>query len=120
MVTRHGPKVHRRRKTEDPHWKAFFSEDSPADVEEARRQEVLDTSLADIGLSVRNANTLEEAGIFSVRDLSKRSRDDLLAIDNVGERTLIECRDALNKLKVPHPNWNRRARRKRRTKRKKS
>ena len=116
MVTRYGPRRHRRRESEDPHWKRFFNEETPEQTEETRRQEVLDTSLADIGLSVRNVNTLEEAEIFFVRDLAKRSREELLGIENVGERTLAECKEALKKLKVPHPNWSRRVRRKPRKK----
>ncbi len=119
MVTRYGPRKHRRRESEDPRWKRFFSEDTPQQQEEARRQETLDLSLADIGLSVRNVNTLEESGIFSVRDLARLSREDLLSIDNVGERTVTECREAMKRLKISHPNWSRRVRRKK-VKRKKA
>lgn len=119
MVTRYGPRKHRRRESEDPHWKQFFSEETTEQREEARRQETLDLSLANIGLSVRNVNTLETSGIFFVRDLARLSREDLLSIENVGERTLTECKEAMKRLKISHPNWNRRARRKK-VKRKKA
>lgn len=119
MVTRYGPQRHRRRESEDPHWKQFFSEETAEQREEARRQETLDLSLADIGLSARNVNTLEESGICFVRDLARLSREDLLSIENVGERTLTECKEAMKHLKISHPNWNRRARRKK-VKRKKA
>lgn len=50
----------------------------------------LDMSTAEIGLSVRTTNCLEERGIFTVRDLLNCTRDDLLGISNFGEKTLEE------------------------------
>ena len=47
-------------------------------------------STAEIGLSVRTTNCLEERGIFNVRDLLNCSRDELLSISNFGEKTLEE------------------------------
>lgn len=47
-------------------------------------------STAEIGLSVRTTNCLEERGIFTVRDLLYCSREDLLGISNFGEKTLDE------------------------------
>jgi DNA-directed RNA polymerase subunit alpha len=55
----------------------------------------LEMSTAEIGLSVRTTNCLEERGIFTVRDLLNRSRDDLLSISNFGEKTLEEVYKAL-------------------------
>jgi DNA-directed RNA polymerase subunit alpha len=58
-------------------------------------QAKLDMSTAEIGLSVRTTNCLEERGIFTVRDLLNCSRDDLLSISNFGEKTLEEVYKAL-------------------------
>ncbi|MBM4000775.1 MAG: DNA-directed RNA polymerase subunit alpha [Planctomycetes bacterium] len=55
----------------------------------------LDMSTAEIGLTVRTTNCLEEKGIFTVRELLQNSRDDLLGISNFGEKTLEEVYQAL-------------------------
>ena len=55
----------------------------------------LEMSTAEIGLSVRTTNCLEEKGIFTVQDLLHCSRDDLLSISNFGEKTLEEVYKAL-------------------------
>ena len=52
-------------------------------------------STAEIGLSVRTTNCLEERGIFKVGDLLDRTPDDLLEISNFGEKTLQEVYSAL-------------------------
>ncbi len=55
----------------------------------------LELSTAEIGLTVRTTNCLEERGIFTVNDLLHCTRDDLLAISNFGEKTLEEVYKAL-------------------------
>ncbi|MCE5303484.1 MAG: hypothetical protein LLF97_10300 [Planctomycetaceae bacterium] len=55
----------------------------------------LDMSTAEIGLSVRTTNCLEERGIFTVNDLLHCTRDDLLGISNFGEKTLEEVYKSL-------------------------
>jgi len=50
----------------------------------------LEMSTAEIGLSVRTTNCLEERGIFTVNDLLNCSPEDLLDISNFGEKTLEE------------------------------
>ena len=52
-------------------------------------------STAEIGLSVRTTNCLEERGIFTVQDLLRCTREDLLSISNFGEKTLEEVYKAL-------------------------
>jgi len=52
-------------------------------------------STVEIGLSVRTTNCLEERGIFTVHDLLKCTREDLLSISNFGEKTLEEVYKAL-------------------------
>ncbi len=55
----------------------------------------LEMSTAEIGLSVRTTNCLEERGIFTVNDLLHSTREDLLGISNFGEKTLEEVYKAL-------------------------
>ncbi len=61
-------------------------------------QERLEMSTAEIGLSVRTTNCLEEKGIFTVNDLLHSTREDLLSISNFGEKTLEEVYAALEKI----------------------
>jgi DNA-directed RNA polymerase subunit alpha len=62
------------------------------------RLEKLNLSTAEIGLTVRTTNCLEEKGIFTVRDLLKTTRNDLLSISNFGEKTLEEVYIALENI----------------------
>ncbi len=55
----------------------------------------LEMSTAEIGLSVRTTNCLEDRGIFTVNDLLHCTREDLLSISNFGEKTLEEVYKAL-------------------------
>jgi DNA-directed RNA polymerase subunit alpha len=72
--------------------------------EKARRlREQLDLSTAEIGLTVRTTNCLEEKGIFTVRDLLRSSPRDLLSISNFGEKTLEEVYIALEKIGYYRP-----------------
>ena len=64
-------------------------------TEEEDLQARLEMSTAEIGLSVRTTNCLEERGIFTVSDLLNCTRDDLLSISNFGEKTLDEVYRAL-------------------------
>ncbi|MEM7784625.1 MAG: DNA-directed RNA polymerase subunit alpha C-terminal domain-containing protein [Planctomycetota bacterium] len=68
--------------------------------EEAQRnlREKLDLSTAEIGLTVRTTNCLEEKGIFNVRDLLNTTRADLLSISNFGEKTLEEVYKSLEEI----------------------
>ncbi len=61
-------------------------------------QERLEMSTAEIGLSVRTTNCLEEKGIFTVNDLLHSTREDLLSISNFGEKTLEEVYIALEQI----------------------
>ncbi len=67
--------------------------------EDARlRNERLELSIAEMGLSVRTTNCLEETGILTVRDLLHATPRRLLAISNFGEKTLEEVYAALEEL----------------------
>lgn len=63
------------------------------DAKDLRRK--LEMSTAEIGLSVRTTNCLEERGIFTVEDLLHCTAQDLLSISNFGEKTLGEVYKAL-------------------------
>lgn len=72
--------------------------------EEARlTRQRLDMSTAEIGVSVRTTNCLEERGIFTVRDLLNSTPDQLLSIANFGEKTLEEVYKALEKFGFYRP-----------------
>ena len=68
---------------------------SRVETEEKDYQQKLEMSTAEIGLTVRTTNCLEERGIFTVRDLLHCSPQDLLSISNFGEKTLEEVYKAL-------------------------
>ena len=74
-------------------------------AEETARQmrEQLDLSTAEIGLTVRTTNCLEEKGIFTVRDLLNSTPKDLLEISNFGEKTLEEVYASLEKIGYKRP-----------------
>jgi DNA-directed RNA polymerase subunit alpha len=63
----------------------------------------LEMSTAEIGLTVRTTNCLEERGIFTVQDLLNSKREDLLAISNFGEKTLEEVYKALEGIGFSRP-----------------
>jgi DNA-directed RNA polymerase subunit alpha len=72
--------------------------------EESRTQkERLEMSTAEIGLTVRTTNCLEERGIFTVRDLLNCTPEDLLSISNFGEKTLEEVYKALDRMGFRRP-----------------
>jgi DNA-directed RNA polymerase subunit alpha len=66
-------------------------------------QERLEMSTAEIGLTVRTTNCLEERGIFTVQDLLNCTPDDLLGISNFGEKTLEEVYAALESIGFYRP-----------------
>ncbi|MBR4834471.1 MAG: DNA-directed RNA polymerase subunit alpha [Thermoguttaceae bacterium] len=71
---------------------------NPIELKRREMQEKLDMSLAEIGLSVRTTNCLDEQGVSTVGELLKCKRADLLSIPNFGEKTLEEVFNALEKI----------------------
>ena len=71
---------------------------SAADEQRRSMQQRLAMSTAEIGLSVRTTNCLEERGIFTVKDLLHSKPELLLGISNFGEKTLEEVYDALEEI----------------------
>ena len=70
---------------------------SRQDARIGQQAALLEMSTAEIGLSVRTTNCLEECGIFTVRDLLNSSPAKLLGIANFGEKTLEEVYKSLEK-----------------------
>jgi DNA-directed RNA polymerase alpha subunit len=93
-----GPDKRKRRKPEAPDWLRFMSDD---EKEAERIRHWMSVSLADTGLPVRIVNTLEDHGIMNVGDLTKKSIDDLHKIQNLGEITIVKCKNLLNDLRLP-------------------
>jgi len=71
---------------------------SQAEEQARLRAQRLDLSIAEMGLSVRTTNCLEETGILTVRDLLNATPKKLLAISNFGEKTLDEVYASLETL----------------------
>lgn len=76
---------------------------SAADEALRDQQAKLELSTAEIGLTVRTTNCLEERGIFTVRDLLNTNRAELLSITNFGEKTLEEVYRALERVGFYRP-----------------
>lgn len=76
---------------------------SKADEQSRLRSERLQMSIAEMKLSVRTTNCLEETGIFTVRDLLHATPKKLLSISNFGEKTLEEVYAALEGLDFYRP-----------------
>ena len=51
--------------------------------------------IEELELSSRTANALTRAGIRSVGGLARKSEEDLLALDGLGQKALDEIKDAL-------------------------
>ena len=71
---------------------------SRAEEESRSLRQRLEMSTAEIGLTVRTTNCLEERGIFTVHDLLNCTPADLLSISNFGEKTLEEVYASLEKI----------------------
>ena len=58
--------------------------------EEDLQQKTLEMTIEDMDLSVRSFNCLKRAGINTIQDLTKRSKDDMLKVRNLGLKSLEE------------------------------
>ncbi len=76
---------------------------SQAEEQARLRRERLNLSIAEMGLSVRTTNCLEETGILTVRDLLNSTPKRLLGISNFGEKTLDEVYASLEELGFYRP-----------------
>jgi DNA-directed RNA polymerase subunit alpha len=59
---------------------------------------ILSKSIDELDLSVRSANCLKNANIYTLRDLVRRSEKDMLETKNFGRKSLEEVQDILNGL----------------------
>ena len=56
--------------------------------EESKKEKVLETSIEELELSVRSFNCLKRAGISTVEDLTNRSENDMMKVRNLGKKSL--------------------------------
>ena len=66
--------------------------------EETCTNSVLETSIADLDLSVRSFNCLMRAGIKDVRDLTTKTEEDMMKVRNLGRKSLKEVKEKLEEL----------------------
>ena len=58
--------------------------------EEDKQFKVLEMSIDDLDLSVRSYNCLKRAGINTIQDLTKKSKDDMIRVRNMGQKSIEE------------------------------
>ena len=58
--------------------------------EENKQVKVLEMPIEDMDLSVRSYNCLKRANINTIEDLTKKSKDDMLKVRNLGQKSLEE------------------------------
>jgi len=66
--------------------------------EEEERNQILDTTVEELELSVRSSNCLKRAGINTVEELVDKTEDDLMKVRNLGKKSLQEIKDKLDEL----------------------
>ncbi len=84
-----------------------FKEDEPATTPEEddkmgaeAREDIMKTRVESLELSTRTANALTGAGIRTVGGLARKSSEDLLSVEGVGEKAVDEIRQALSRYGV--------------------
>lgn len=76
----------------------------PVPPEQKSRQQLLDSHLSEVGLTVRVVNALEHENIHTVEDLSKVSREELEGMGSFGDITIREIHALLTRLGFK-PTW---------------
>ena len=84
-----------------------FKEDEPvsdASTDDAMgaeaREDIMKTRIESLELSTRTANALTTAGIRTVGGLARKTAEDILAIEGVGEKAVDELKQALSRFGV--------------------
>lgn len=84
-----------------------FKEDEPASsaseddaMGAEAREDIMKTRIESLELSTRTANALTTAGIRTVGGLARKTAEDILAIEGVGEKAVDELRQALARFGV--------------------
>ena len=60
------------------------------DDEKTEQSKVLEMSIDEMDLSVRSNNCLKRANILTIEDLTKKSKEDMLKVKNLGSKSLDE------------------------------
>lgn len=94
-----GPGNRKRRKSLDPEWIKFMTEE---EKETHRINRWCNVSVSDAGLPMRISNMLESHDIMTVGDLAEATAEELQKIHNFGELTINKCVDFLEKLGLPN------------------
>lgn len=84
------------------HFSAFINFDEntiveqvEADAEELRLNTLLETSVEQLDLSVRSSNCLKNANIRTLKDLTRKTEEDLARTRNFGKKSLQEIKEKL-------------------------
>lgn len=84
------------------HFSAFINFDEntiveqvEADAEELRLHTLLETSVEQLDLSVRSSNCLKNASIRTLKDLTRKTEEDLARTRNFGKKSLQEIKEKL-------------------------
>ena len=82
------------------HAEESLKEEAPAPQSEelSGLDKVLGKSIDELDLSVRSANCLKNANIYTLRDLVRKSEKEMLETKNFGKKSLEELQDVLGKL----------------------
>ncbi len=72
--------------------------DIMVETEEEDKNQILETTIEELELSVRSSNCLKRAGIDTVEELVDKTEDDLMKVRNLGKKSLQEIKDKLSEL----------------------
>lgn len=97
------PENRRRRKPKrtDPDMTQW----TPAEREKYLQRKRMETPIAELEVSVRVVNTLEENGVILVQHVMSQTYESLMTMKNFGEKTLEELRAAIRRLGIEPPAW---------------
>lgn len=83
-----------------------FKEDEPVSSAESEaldneaREDIMKTRIESLELSTRTANALTNAGIRTIGGLARKTAEDILAVEGVGEKAVEELKQALARFGV--------------------
>ena len=76
------------------------TQDAEEEIDEEERVELLKTRIDTLDFSTRTEKSLNEASIRTLGGLVQKTRDDLLALDGFGQKSLEEVEDTLTTFKL--------------------
>ncbi|MGM0420129.1 MAG: DNA-directed RNA polymerase subunit alpha [Bacillota bacterium] len=76
------------------------------ETEEEEQNQIYETTVEELELSVRSSNCLKRAGINTVGELVSKSEDDLMKVRNLGKKSLQEIKDKLDEIDLSLANNN--------------